>query len=243
MGEPKNRHMDAGQVWQQHKGLVFLYTKRLYTAHQARARALGIELEDAFQSGYFALCNALEGYDPAAGAGFGTYLQYHVRHEFYTLLGLRTASGRGDPMAQAARFEEPLPGQEDITLGDAVPDPVAAQALADVEQDIYTRQLHAFLEKRLDSLKPNQAAVLRGRYFRGQSADDLAGQLGVSRVRVYQLEKEGLRTLARQCSAYAQYVERKAAAAYHGTGFAAWQHNGSVEERLAEWPPAPKYGA
>ena len=51
------------------------------------------------------------------------------------------------------------------------------------------------LEDMLQKLKPRLAQVLRGIYFEGKTKTEIAGELGVKRTRIYQLEARALMLL------------------------------------------------
>ena len=140
-------------------------------------------------------------------------------------------------MAEAERLDAALPGVEDVTLADAVPDPAAQADFEAAEARTFNAQLRQTLEASIDTLKPAEAHPVRGRPFAGKTLQALGDELGVSRERARQLEARALRRL-RGRPALQAYREEITSRAYRGTSFAAWKANGSVPERWAEWAEA-----
>ena len=52
-------------LWEQNKGALSLMVKRQYMGHRRRAEALGVEMEDAQQTGFFAVRHAVQTFGPA----------------------------------------------------------------------------------------------------------------------------------------------------------------------------------
>ncbi len=62
-------------LWEQNKGALSLMVKRQYMGHRRRAEALGVEMEDAQQTGFFAVRRAVQTFDAPAGSAFWAILQ------------------------------------------------------------------------------------------------------------------------------------------------------------------------
>lgn len=138
-------------------------------------------------------------------------------------------------MSSASSLDEQLPSDDDNrSLVDVVPDPSSALAFENVERDIYTEQLRAALDKALAMLPEQQREVVRGRFFEKLTLKQAGECVGVSASRAAQLECYGLRAMRRNASLRRFYGEDLLSRAYRGTGFGAWAHRGSVEERLVE---------
>lgn len=157
----------AAQLWQQNRGLMGIWGRRLYTAYRGRATASGVTLEDVEQIGFLAVAAAACGYDTAQGTQFTTYLAYHFRREFFALVGLRTERQKQEPLCRACSLDAPIDAEdaEGTTRGELVPDAGAAAQMENAEEKIWTEQLHAALEDSLQAIDPRLASVLRQRYF------------------------------------------------------------------------------
>ena len=98
------------QLWEQNSGLVFLAMNRLYHGFAERACAAGVMLEDAIQTGFFAVERAAKRFEPQEGAKFSTYLTYYIKACFFELVGMRTRREREDPFVFAQRLETQAAG-------------------------------------------------------------------------------------------------------------------------------------
>ena len=228
----------AAQLWQQNRGLLGTWGRRLYAAYRERAAASGVTLEDVEQISFPAVAAAACGYDTAQGTQFTTYLAYHFRREFFALVGLRTERQKQEPLCRACSIDAPIDAEdaEGTTRGELVPDAGAAAQMENAEEKIWTEQLHAALEDSLQAIDPRLASVLRQRYFSGMTHTQLAAVMGVSKQHVQSQEQAGLRAMRRRNSCrLAQFRAEIVSRAYRHTGFSAWKTGGSVPERWAEW--------
>ncbi len=187
--------------------------------------------EDLYQSGYPALVDAVETYDPAAGA-FTTWLMYYLRKAFAEATGYRTRRGRNDPLNNSLSLDMPLSDDVDSdNLMEITPDPAGMSGLESAEEAIYHQQLHDALEVALDAIPEQYSEVLRQRHYGGLSLAEIGESRGVSAEYVRRLECKAIR-----------YIHRPSIAChlrpfcdfdfYCGIGLSAFQHTGmSIQER------------
>lgn len=222
-------------LWEQNKGVITLHMRKLYNRNRERAISMGVEVVDLEQSAYFAVMNAAKGYNEECGNKFTTYLAYHLMSVFCEALGARTKRGLMEPIAKAQRFEEIIPGSEEITVGEIIPDESAAMAFEDAQDRVYNEELHEALEEAMQAISAQEAAILRGRYYERKTRNQLAETIGVSCSRINQLEKTALRDMRRQrgrLRAFANdFISNRA---YGYSGFEAWKNGGSIQERIIE---------
>ena len=229
----------AAQLWQQNRGLLGTWGRRLYAAYRERAAASGVTLEDVEQIGFPAVAAAACGYDTAQGTQFTTYLAYHFRREFFALVGLRTERQKQEPLCRACSLDAPIDAEdaEGTTRGELVPDAGAAAQMENAEEKIWTEQLHAALDECMERIDPRQAFVLRSRYYEGKTQAGTAAALNMAPQYIHVLEQNAFRAMRRPINRKclepfrAEIVSR----AYRHTGFSAWKTGGSVPERWAEW--------
>ena len=233
------------QLWEINRPVLHTMFWRWYDRNRSIADAAGLTLEDFEQEGFFAVKRAAEYHDPEKGS-FLTALQYFVKHQIReaTIGGhgryMTTEEGKtvrlpADPLSSASSLDEQLPSDDDDrTIADMVADPAAVQAFEDTEEALYLEQLRAILDKALAMLPEQQREVVRGRFFEKLTLKQAGECVGVSASRAAQLEAYGLRALRRNASLRRFYGEDLLSRAYRGTGFGAWAHRGSVEERLVE---------
>ena len=155
------------ELWANIRGMA------LREAHKWLAyRSGGVELEDLEQAAFIALMRAVDSFDPSAECKFSTLYYPIMRGEFQRAVGRRTAKQAQDPLHQAGSLD--VPGGEDedsATVGELVPDPRAAQAFEDAEEQDRLAHLRAALEEALATLPPELCAAVRGRYYRGVPVD------------------------------------------------------------------------
>ncbi|MGN0707085.1 MAG: sigma-70 family RNA polymerase sigma factor [Faecalibacterium sp.] len=141
-----------------------------------------------------------------------------------------------NPLDGCTSLDAPLDAEdaEGAALGDLQPDPAAAAAFERAEEDIFTEELHAALEEALTKLSEREAEIIRRRYWDGLSLSAVGAAQQITPSRVHDLERRALHTLGRNPKIKRLHDEIIPSHAYHGTGWDAWNHGGSVEERTVE---------
>lgn len=234
------------QLWEINRPVIHTMFWRWYSRNQSVAESAGVTLEDFDQEGYFAVKEAAEYHNPEKGA-FLTALQYFVQHRIQkaTLQGrgryVVTEDGRrvrvsAEPLDSAQSLDEPVPWDDagEVTRADVTPDPAAAQAFEDAEQNSYRQELRAVLDKALSLLPDRQRDVIARRFYEGLTLQQAAALDGVTQERIRQMEDKALRALRQNQELRRFYGEDLLSRAYQGTGFGAWKSSGSVQERLVE---------
>lgn len=184
------------QLWQQNKGLFSLLARRYYNRNTNLCKSRGVTVEDLEQCGYFAMLGAIEDYHPESGCKFTSFLPFHALSQYNSVMGLRTRRQTKDPLNTAESLEEPLPGEEDITLLDTLGNERAAREFEDAEQVIYNTQLHDKLNEIMTkALTKPQQEIIEGRYYAGMTQKELGELQGKSHQRIRQIELDALRKL------------------------------------------------
>ena len=114
-------------------------------------------------------------------------------------------------------------------------DPAATQAFQTAEDDLYTEELHNALEEALSQLAAKQADVVRRHYFEGKAISEIAREDGTPRNAAQNREQAAFAALRRNLKLQRWRDEIISTRAWSGTGFGAWNHRGSVEERTVEY--------
>lgn len=145
-------------LWNAVRRLIGLWASK-YAQHIALNGNSEFDVDDLIQSGYLALVEAVDGYDPEneAGAEFTTYLRFAVRRQFAKVTGHYTTKKR--PEQDAVSIDAPLPGQEGLTLLGTLPDP-AAEFEEKVIQREAARQDCAALMVEIEKLPEEQRRAL-----------------------------------------------------------------------------------
>ena len=139
-----------------------------------------------------------------------------------------------------------LEENEDIALGDVIPDKAAEQAIESSFERVYTQQLHDVLESCLDTLKPQEADTIRGRFYRGEKLKEIADRQGCTFQYIRVQESNALRGLRRganlrKLKAWREdIIDRNA----YKTGFGMFRQMGasSVEITVERLNGIPYYG-
>ena len=231
-----------GQLWEINKGLLRSLFWKWYPAHKTLADAHGLTADDFEQEGFFAVKYAAEHYDPARG-NFATALGYAAQRQIRNTLcqghtrRIIDKEGRetvvsSNPLNYCASLDVPLTDDTDTTLGDTIADESAG--MEQVEETVYRQQLRAGLDAALDKLTDEEQATIRARFYGNKSLRETGEQLGVTPSRAHTLESSGLRKLRMNPKLMRYREEYISTHAWHGTGFATWNHSGSVQERTVE---------
>ena len=189
------------ELWEQVERFVALQANRLLHAlGPDRAALAGVEFGDLYNSGYFALVDAAERYDPEAGAKFIIFFAMRLKSYFSDTTGFRLARQRKDPLNSSKSLDARLKeGDEDSgAFGDFIPDPKAAQALQDVEDGIqrdYTRQA---VRQALEQLPTEERLAIKAYYYEGLTVKASGGarileQAEMHLRRLLADKKEGIR--------------------------------------------------
>lgn len=181
------------ELWQSVERLVAAKARRLLAA---MGDSNWIEFDDLYNSGFLALCAAVEHYKPETGE-FVPWFLLHLKNFFAEATGYRTKRGRLDPLRNAVSLSTPIWDEEDgATLGDVTADPTAT--VEKVEDAIYLEHLRAALHDAMDCLPENLRDVLECRYWENLPVQKIAERRGTSESRVSDMAKRGLYTLRRR---------------------------------------------
>ncbi len=81
---------------------------------------------------------------------------------------------------------------------DCVPDP--RDEISNVDDAVFTEQLHAALEKALDSISPREAYVIRSEFWEGCKQWETAEKMGISYQMVGFLKENGFRHIRKSAA-------------------------------------------
>lgn len=236
-----------GQLWEVNKGFIRRQLWRWHEKNKPVADNAGLSFEDLVQEGYFAVDYAAKHYSAEQG-NFTTYLSYALLKQIRTATCgehtrvVATENGRrvavsANPLNECSSLDVRLDESDEgsSTKGETIEDPAAAQAFQQAEDDIYTEELHDALEEALSKLADREADILRRHYYNGQGLKDIGQDIGVHAERVRQIEAGAFRKL-RKCPQLTRWRDEVISTrAWRKTGFGAWNHRGSVEERTVEY--------
>ena len=213
-----------GELWEQVRRFVIQQARRVPLEGRA-----DVELDDLIQSGYLALVDAVANYKPEQGA-FLTVLGYRLRSQFAIATRFRSARQQRETLAGALSLDAPVSSDANAdTLGYFQEDPAGMEALENVEEKLWRKQLHEALETALAALPEQSAEVLRLRHYQGLTLADVGEIQGTTPERIRQIENRAIRHLRKPSCQLRPFYDFDF---YCGTGLGAFQHTGmSIQER------------
>lgn len=236
-----------GQLWEVNKGFVRRQLWQWYEKNQTVADSAGLSFEDLVQEGYFAVGYAAKRYSAEQGS-FTTYLSYALLKQIRTATCgeharvIATKDGRrvavsANPLNECSSLDVRLDETDEgsSTKGETIEDPADTQAFQTAEDDLYTEELHNALEEALSHLAAKQADVVRRHYFEGQTLKEISQEDGTTLNAARNREQAAFIALSRNPKLQRWRDEIISTRAWSGTGFGAWNHRGSVEERTVEY--------
>lgn len=175
------------QLWEQCYKFI---RKKAYRWAMAWSGSTGFDLDDLTQSGFIALCEAVDKFQAERGS-FLTILSYTLNTEFQCVVGCRTT--KRDPLANAISLEQPAKGDpEGLSVGDTL---AAKDELEALEERITAEQIASIIWESIKILSENQHKAIRLHYKDGKTYKEISEILGCSCGSAGQLVKHGLSKL------------------------------------------------
>lgn len=194
------------QLWMQVRDLIAWYAVRRYDAAPGLG---GVEVDDLVQSGYLAMLEAVESFDPESGCKFTTWLKLPLKTAFAEAGGYRSERQKRDPLHRCDSLDRPLDDEGGTTLGEmqAAPD-----CFEDTEQKIWREQLRASMNRAMDTLPQEWRDTLERRYYQGKSQKETAEVCHVPLREIQRRERCALGKLNRESkrNGLAQFLEERA---------------------------------
>jgi RNA polymerase sigma factor (sigma-70 family) len=210
---------------------AWFHADRYIVLYGEYCKKAGIEVDDLVQESYFALLDAVQAYDPKSGYKFLAFMKYPIKNRFNELVGFRTAKGRNDILSHSTSLDKPVDGTEDIILGDSIPDAGAKADMESVIEKDYRRRLHNDLQKCIEELPDEQQEVIKMRYFRENSFEEISLCTNKQHNVVRALKDKGIGKLRRD-KRLKIYREEIMSRAYRGS-FSSWLHTGTSSTEKA----------
>jgi len=216
-------------LWEQCYRFICLQAIRWKRAWENRP---GFDLDDLTQSGYFALCEAVQGYEEGRGMNFISYLSYHLKREFSKVTGCYTPAQSKDPLNNATSLDAPINADTDgeITLGDTLP--YEETGFERVEESLYKTYAAGVVREAVKSLPEQQRTAIEEHYFNGKSYEEIGNTMCVAQNTACNYAKKGMEKLrrGRHAPTLAELLW-STRNLYQHTGYTAWKETGcSVQE-------------
>jgi RNA polymerase sigma factor for flagellar operon FliA len=168
------------------------------------------QLDDAIAYGNEAVLDVARRYDPHAGFTFRAFASPRI--EGAMIDGLRKMAPVPRRAHEKLSAEKP-DGRERLLFAslataratgllvqpafDTQGEHLAVSALASAEEESLRKAVIGILERGIDSLPPDEAALIRGHYLEGKQFELLAKELGLSAAWVSRLKDRALERLAK----------------------------------------------
>lgn len=165
-----------------------------------------------------------------------SYKKEHGREpsetQIKTFLGLNDKEYRllieSESMAQIGSLDKPLTDDQEDTAGDMVP------CSGDMEEDYITRAMQEDVRAAVDDLDEKQAEAIRGRWFEGESYDEIGQNMEITREQARQLELKAFNELRKSSRVRKLREYIMETDVYRGTGLQTFRrtHTSSVEKAV-----------
>lgn len=175
-------------LWLAVHRLIIFWAKR----YPRPANGCSYDVDDLVQSGYLALVDAVQGYDPDKGK-FTVYLRYFVRLHFADVAGVRTSKQR--PENHATSLDAPLAGDGDTTRKELLEDTTAHYVYDDFVDRESARQDCAGLMVEVDKLSELMKQAVMLTVWEDMPFNAAADVMGVPADCVQQQRNKALRAL------------------------------------------------
>ena len=224
-------------LWESIRKFVRLLANKYYVQHEGLCKRAGIEKEDLYQCGYFAMLNAAQAYDTEKGYKFITYMAYHLQNEFNAAVGVRTTKGRNNTHIRLISLEAEKEGADGLANSDSILDEAAQNNFDNAIENLYSEEARRNLAPALDRLSSDEYEVIRRYFYQEQGYADIARSVGGEQKKIRRICFTALRKLRKAKEVQRYQEEYMSLWAYRGTGFSSFrdQQESSVERAVVNW--------
>lgn len=154
-----------------------------------------VDFEDLHQAGRIAVSNAQKTYNPEPGCSFMTYVYDRIRSAMRNTIGFNCKGILPRDITDTFYIDAPLPGTEDYSLIETIPDnhPTREEELAEEDRKSEIRDAVRGAVDRLSSVRQREAITRV--YFDGLNQVEAGGEMGITGSAVSALEKAALRKM------------------------------------------------
>jgi len=215
-----------GELWERVKGFVILKARRIPLEDRADC-----EFDDLLQSGYLAVAGAVADYKPG-NHKFLTHLGYHLKVQFAIATRFRSLRQQRETLTGTVSLDAPVSGDTNAsTLAYFQEDSGGVEALESAEEQIFQAQLREAVAAVLADLPEAQRELLRLRFWKDATLQEIATIQGTTPERIRQKENRVLRELRKPKNA-ARLVHFIDLDYYNGASLSAFKSSGySIQER------------
>ncbi len=166
---------------------------------QYYSRCYGVDFDDLVQQGRLGVVRAHERFDPARGFTFLSYARHWINQQMTNWCQRHVKNIRVPAYQFGKVFIEEVslhaPAGEDGTIADSL------GAEETVRSSLDRRERAELLERAVTGLDERERHIIQGRFFEDRTLEDIAGDFGLSRERIRQIEFGALRRLRKALAA------------------------------------------
>lgn len=226
-----------GELWENVKDLIAYLSNRAFAVNYDKCISFGVTVEDIIQSGFIALTEAVQAFEPRSGYKLSTYITYPLQTQVNILLCRRTSYQDG--IINSISVNMPVNGEsDDLTIGDTLSDDTSENAFKIVENKIFNKQLREALLNEIKSLTEPEQRVLIDRFYNGLKFTDICTKENIPEHKVKSIYDRALRELRRgqHLKKLQPFVDELFGRALRGVGFGSFKRmQASSVELTAEW--------
>lgn len=221
-------------LWEGVKKFVRLFAYKYQLNHERLCKRAGMELEDLYQCGYFAVIKAIKGFKAQKSTKFLSYLGFYLHNEFNGAVGLRVSASRNDACFHAISLDTVLTDADDLTIGESIEDTRAAKDFDAVIENIYSQEARRNLMPAIKRLTPEEQETIYRFFYSGEGITQIANTTGRKRREVESCYHSAIVKLRRSKEVQQYREEYLLAWAYKGSGLSIFKHTrkSSVERTV-----------
>ncbi len=180
-------------LWAQVERYVKRRAISFFVVYQERCEKLGIEVEDLYQEGYFAVKRAADKFNPALEKQFITLLAYSLKTQFYRLAKMDNSGWAKNKVHDCISLDAPISTADNVSLAETLAS--EDSRLEEVEENAYWSVASPALNDALKALTDRQSQIITSLYYEGQTFEATAKRYGISRSAVEIYKKASLKKL------------------------------------------------
>lgn len=213
-------------LWNNVYKLAWRMVNKFFIAYGDTYERAGITPEDLFQECFFAMLRAVQDYGKSKrNYKFNTFFTWHIK----STLG-RCFGRKSEALRYCKSIDEPVPGTDDLTVGDTVEDKAAAETAERVDELLAMRGLFGDIKQALED-EPQLFEIIDRHYRKNENLINIAKEKGCSTENIRAKKAKALRKLRsarRLLQGYADVIDMS----FGRNGLQHWKRTGNSS---VEW--------
>lgn len=184
------------ELWDSVRPFVASQANRRVRAAQTGGALCAVEVEDLIQEGFLAFLQAAETYRSGGRMTFLGWLDLYLKNAFNEALGVRRVRDYREPIRWAISLSQPLGDADSDTIEDLLAEEYSA--VDRMENAIWMQQLRRAVNESLAELPAEWRRIMVGRYWMGQTLQQIAAAEGKSHQAISAKENRALRRMRKR---------------------------------------------